>query len=476
MLEIVSHQKLKYFLNLHENNWQHIYSFGRIISKCLESTENYLINSEVFLLNIWFESLLISLFLNKKDSIMILSSYKISILKDNHLKNLKKFGFHFSLVNNEIIFSDHKISLWTLDQLINKVNSSSIHNQRIIFTGIENLKFDLRKILRITLSKRNWLTLEKNVPHSNNEPIQIYNQLKEQFFSRAIPDKKYVFLDQNDLDLLTTFFLLNSNFSNEFLNVNNALAKGWSCWVALDYDNFEWILNVEPLDELYEIKNLLIQNNFIFLSAFRKDYFFQKFLKKYGVNIDLAIQFKSNYVERNIFISPSSRKDFPNNPSFVKNTVEYCKRLVLLNNDFTLILSNDINLKHILATELASQYGRRVFLETLPKKKHSILCSSYDWWIQNICYGEIPKLIILPLLPIPNISEPIVEIIVSHKRRLSEDWFRDYLLPETFETIEKSVSILRRNSGKLVILDPRIKYRKWGRDLLSLIQPSTILN
>ena len=36
-----------------------------------------------------------------------------------------------------------------------------------------------------------------------------------------------------------------------------------------------------------------------------------------------------------------------------------------------------------LATELASKYGKRVLLETIPLVINQILCASYNWWIKN---------------------------------------------------------------------------------------------
>ena len=61
MLEIVSHQLLKKFIKTHHTDWNHIYSFGRIISKCLNKNETYLVNSEIFASNIWISPILISL-------------------------------------------------------------------------------------------------------------------------------------------------------------------------------------------------------------------------------------------------------------------------------------------------------------------------------------------------------------------------------------------------------------------------------
>ena len=81
MLEILSHQYLKKYLKGQNISWDHIYSFGRIISKCLKNDSTYLINSEIFSTHDWLPPILISLFLKEENSTFILSSKKIQFLK-----------------------------------------------------------------------------------------------------------------------------------------------------------------------------------------------------------------------------------------------------------------------------------------------------------------------------------------------------------------------------------------------------------
>ena len=84
--------------------------------------------------------------------------------------------------------------------------------------------------------------------------------------------------------------------------------------------------------------------------------------------------------------------------------------------------------------------------------------------------------IIIPLLPIPDMQVPINVINVYHYKKLAKDWFREFLLPEAIEKIERSVSPLRRNSGKLIILDGRANKRRWGRSIIKSIKPSKQIN
>ena len=195
MLEIVSHQYLKKFIKSHQTDWNHIYSFGRIISKCLQTNQTYLINSEVFSSNIWISPLLISLFLSEENSTFVLSKEKIEVIKKYHLEDLKNLGFEFILENDQIIFFNHQVFLITLENLLSDSNIFRFSNHRIIFSGIENIKEDLKNHFRISLLKKHWFhNFDKNLLASQ-KIISKYNSLKKRFFLKKFLDYDYIFLD-----------------------------------------------------------------------------------------------------------------------------------------------------------------------------------------------------------------------------------------------------------------------------------------
>ena len=476
MLEIFSHQYLKIFLRDRNINWKHIYTFGRIISKCIENDSTYLINSEIFSTQDWLAPILISLFLKEEDSTFILSEKKIQFIKQCLINSIKKLGFNLIQKNDQIIFINHKVRLITIQDLLNDSNSLELRNHRIVYSGIENIKQDLKNHFRISLVKKDWTKNFKEFESINQKFIKVYDSLKKKFFMRKVLGNCYINLDEKEISFFSTFFHENSFFSDKFLSVNNALSQGWACWVKLNDKNLDWNLHLQPIDELSQIKEFFSNNKFVFLSALRKDNFFQMYLKKHSLDIDLVINFKSNFEEKKILLYIPSKQLLPNNPLFTNSILDKCKKLILFRKGLTLVLSDDIDLKNKLATELASKYGKRVLLETIPSLNNEILCSSYDWWIMNSYLIQIPEQIIIPLLPIPNMSEPINAITVSHKKKLSQDWFRDFFLPQARIKLERSISPLRRNSGKLIILDGRVNKRNWGRLLMQNIQPSKQIN
>ena len=476
MIEILSHQYLKRFIRSQKIDWDHIYSFGRIISKCLQTNDTYLINSEIFHTNIWLPALLISIFLFEENSIFVLSQEKIEFLKNNYLEELNSLGFNFILENDQIIFSNHRVCFITLENLLDDVNIFNARNQRIIFSGIENIKEDLKNYLRISFFKKNWIHNFDESSCKSQKIIRTYNLLKKKFFLRKILDCKSIFLDKDEINFLSNFFYENSSYSDQFLRVSNALSAGWACWVTLDDINFEWNFYLEPLDELSQIKHLLINNKFVFLSALREDNFFQKYLKKESLKIDLVMNFRSNFIENKISLYVPPRQMLPNNPMFTNNILDKSKKLIIFSKGLTLFLCDDVDLKLKFATELASIYGKRVLLETTPSLNNEILCASYIWWINNSHSIKSPEQIIIPLLPIPSIEEPINALTVSNKRNLSIDWFREFLLPEAIQKLERSISPLRKNAGKLIILDGRANKRKWGQSIIQSIQLSKQIN
>ena len=207
MLEILSHQYLKRFIRSYKTDWDHIYSFGRIISKCLQTNETYLINSEIFSTNIWRPALLVSIFLFEENSIFVLSQEKIEFLKNNYLEKLKSLGFNFIVENDQIIFSNHRVCFISFENLLGDVNIFNTKNHRIIFSGIENIKEDLKNFFRISFLKKSWFHNFDKSSCKSQKIISTYNLLKKKFFLRKVLDSRSIFLDEEEINFLSNLFI-----------------------------------------------------------------------------------------------------------------------------------------------------------------------------------------------------------------------------------------------------------------------------
>jgi len=154
MLEIESHQYLKKYVSKNQVEWNHLFSFGKILSKSLRKKDNCLINSEIFKTDKWMPAVLISLFLNRRDTIFIISKENFKSMTLTCLSEIKKLGFDFVKVNNELIFKNYKIIFISYEDFIKKkFNISYLKQQSFIFTDAENLKNNLKSASRLSLCK-----------------------------------------------------------------------------------------------------------------------------------------------------------------------------------------------------------------------------------------------------------------------------------------------------------------------------------
>ena len=475
MLEASTHKYLKEFLNKNPSNWRHLVSFGRIVASFVRKKENLLINSEIFLTKEWFPGILITLFLCKENCKFVVPEYQLQFLFNEHLPLYKELGFDFLIQNNQIIFSQHRVFIQTLENLLDDYCQSNFEKQIIIFADIGTLKKDLKNILRITFYKKDWFNNVDFYLRENNELTKTYDLLKEKFFLRSFQSQRVMLLNIDEANLLKKVIKENAYRSDKFDKLNKAISSGWSVWINLDHDKFEWSLEVEPIDQFAEMNDLLSKNNMIFLSSLRRDNFLKKYLTKHKIKLTTSLSFDSSFIEKNIIIYIPSKLLLPNNPFFIKSTIDKCKKFSFLSKGVSIFLSNEESLKIKLATELASIYGQRVLLENHPKIDNQIVCSSYEWWISNLHLICPPDQIIIPLLPFPSMFEPINQETISCLRSQSNNWFKEFMFPEAFQEIDKAVSPLRKNSGKLLILDGRISKRKWGKDMLEMIQPQTVI-
>ena len=163
MLEILSHQYLKNYLRDQSISWENIYSFGRIISKCIENDSTYLINSEIFSSYDWLAPILISLFLKEEDSTFILSREKIQFINQCQIDLFRNLGFNFILKNDQLIFANHHVQLITIQNFLNDPNSRNLRNHRIVYSGIEDIKQDLKNHLGFLYLKRIGQKILKNL-------------------------------------------------------------------------------------------------------------------------------------------------------------------------------------------------------------------------------------------------------------------------------------------------------------------------
>jgi ATP-dependent DNA helicase DinG len=67
---------------------------------------------------------------------------------------LKNLGFNFIFKKDQFIFANHHVRLITIQDLLNDPNSLNLKNHRIVYSGIEDIKQDLKIISEFLYLKR----------------------------------------------------------------------------------------------------------------------------------------------------------------------------------------------------------------------------------------------------------------------------------------------------------------------------------
>ena len=104
-------------------------------------------------------------------------------------------------------------------------------------------------------------------------------------------------------------------------------------------------------------------------------------------------------------------------------------------------------------------------------------CASLREQLRRIIVGqdEVVEQLIVAMLPLASLEAPLTAARVQALKRQGRDWFRELLLPEALAQLPPAVAPLRRNGGRLAILDGRVRSRSWGEQVLATLQPWTPL-
>lgn len=146
------------------------------------------------------------------------------------------------------------------------------------------------------------------------------------------------------------------------------------------------------------------------------------------------------------------------------------------NQGLTVVLVGDVPLKAQVGSVLAAEYGSRVQVEKTCLDERGILVTGWEFWRQNQGVFPAPHLLVIATLPIPSLEDPLVAGRVAHYKRLRQDWFRLYLLPEALSELQRAIAPVRESQGVVALLDNRVNHRSYGQQVLTALHPLARIN
>jgi ATP-dependent DNA helicase DinG len=91
--------------------------------------------------------------------------------------------------------------------------------------------------------------------------------------------------------------------------------------------------------------------------------------------------------------------------------------------------------------------------------------------------GSALRLVVIEKLPFASPDDPLVRARVEHLEATGKSAFREYQLPEAALALKQGVGRLIRSEedfGAVVICDPRLTGRSYGKVFLAALPPMTV--
>jgi ATP-dependent DNA helicase DinG len=120
---------------------------------------------------------------------------------------------------------------------------------------------------------------------------------------------------------------------------------------------------------------------------------------------------------------------------------------------------------------------RERLLQEFRDDGNGVLLGTASFWEGVDVKGEALRLVVIEKLPFASPDDPLVRARIEHLTSTGANAFRDYQLPEAALALKQGAGRLIRSEedyGAVVICDPRMLGRSYGRVFLAALPPMTV--
>ncbi len=466
MIEVYAHNYVKKLLNKDSLLWPHNLTLSRLVARSIRRRDKSIFHLEGANPNDYWLGVLIPLCLNSCGAVLVVTPSQKQRLFQVEIPRLKNEGFDLAFWEGLDPPTDEKVWVLNYEDLLNVYNQTSLGSKQLIFTEAELLSRRLREAMSIQVSCSDWDCLCRAYPSVSSTLVDLHEGLTRKLFSLVIRPNVLMRMDLTNISALRDLVGVFPQPPKPWPTVLKAIIGGWASWAQLDYKLLDWTWHLQPLEPLQTLHQLFVDHPFITLST-SSDNEFRSFHEIINVRVTLGGPIHQEPIR--LFVP--CRQPLPNTECFSAHLLDQSRRLVLGRQGLTIILIDDDQLLRKLTSELAAEFGKRVVFCATAPDANGIICCTSAWWLASQDQIPAPEQLIVGLLPISSLESPLTAARVEAFKKQGLDWFRDLLLPELLRLLPRLVLPVRKNHGRIAILDGRLRARAWGRNVFDSLQP-----
>ncbi|MDH5228708.1 MAG: ATP-dependent DNA helicase [Gammaproteobacteria bacterium] len=257
-------------------------------------------------------------------------------------------------------------------------------------------------------------------------------------------------------------------------------------WLETRKHNF--LFNMTPLDiaTLFRETTSSFPQAWIFTSAtLSVSGEFDFFQQRLGLENATTYRWGSpfDYVKNTLLYTPQSMPE-PNSEHYMDKLLEIAVPIIRAAQGRTFFLFTShraLNLAaEALKQELAfplliqGKQSKRVLLNEFKTLGNAVLLGTASFWEGVDIQGEALSCVIIDKLPFASPGDPVLSARLQHLRTQKLDPFKSYQLPQAVISLQQGVGRLIRteqDSGVLVICDPRLNTKAYGKQFLTSLPP-----
>ncbi len=470
MLEARAHDQLKALLR-HEGSdrWPHHLSLSRLVARSLRRHDHTLIRLVPGSHPSWLIGLLVPLALSETPVALVVSKTLRQRLVHVELPRLKAADGNLALPCFEGR-EPGRARVWLMNhaELVQAWRQGQLEDRHLVIPEAEQLDAQLRQALDIQLKPEHWDQLRRAYPQAETTLLELHSRLGRRVLGHPHTAHGMVPIAADDEAPLRQLLALLPALPERWAEWLRHGSTSWTSWACRDPGLLQWTLHRQPLDPLQALPGLLQQRGAVVAGQVGSGRSPATLL---GLEPNVCVDLGDPPLADPLPLYAPLRQPMPNSPCFSRHLLDQARRLVLGQAGLSVVLLDDDDLRRGLASGLAAEFGSRVVEETTAPDSNGVLCSRWSWWQEHQNLLPLPAQVVVAVLPIASLEDPLTAAQVQQLRLQGRDWFRERLLPDGMTRLQLAVAGVRRNGGRLAILDGRLRSRSWGLQILKALEP-----